>query len=676
MQENSRAYVYIRFSTKKQKEGDSIRRQTEGLEHFKRAYPDVEIKETFSDEGVSAFNGKNLKEGELLKIDNMIENGVIRKGDYIIVESIDRLTRTQILDSITLVAGWMRKGVRLYTTSDRWIYDYENEDLRQRYAGINYFITVAQRAHEESVMKQLRSRENWKNKRENIMENLKQGKPHTRSLPLWINFNEVTKKFEIVDDIASDIRTIFKYLELYGMHIAIQKLNTNGEKKSNHLFKRNFVNKLTNDKRLFGTYTVSETTQDDNTGNRKATKEIEVPNYFPPIMTEKYFRQVRKIIESRIRWKEGKEVNKQAGNVSKNDVNVFRIITHCGHCNQKMQMTPDYNTLSDGTKVKYKYLKCAGRKMHICDAPQIRYDDLLEAFVAFFEIFKLENIFQTMTNEKIKKMEIDHESAITALSKVENEQKNYNKMLKAYGEQGLEIPDSFMTESVKVAKKLTEAKKKAEEIEQEIIIEKQNNSVILEKEELTQALESNEKRLKLNNYLKGLGVKLYVVQTEARVYIVCENMKNDFLSEENEVNDRIFEKAIQQYFDLNSMSIENELTKKEAIQLYSNVKKAHQEALSESNVSLFLYEKYVFRKYGMQRERVELDESATAPSEVDRYIQYNVENFLLDMSVNSFLDNDITVLCDEVKGLKEELEKINIYTTIKKEFEKIKKTCY
>lgn len=669
----SRGYVYIRFSSKKQKDGDSIRRQERGLEEFQRDYPEVEIVETYSDEGVSAFRGKNLKYGKLREINEMVENGVIRKGDYIIVESVDRLTRSDLLASIDLVSSWMKKGVRLYTTTDRRVYDYANEGMAERFAGINYFIMVAQRSHEESVQKQKRLQEAWEQKRENAHENLKKGKPITRSLPLWIEYKE--NRFVIKEDIASDIRAIFYYLEMYGIDISIQKLNGSGEKKSEHKFTRNYINKLTNDKRLFGTLVTKKTTYDDDTGTRRFIADKEIPNYYPAIMTEKYFRQLRSIISGRALWKESSEYNKLANrssNISKHDVNVFRTITVCGHCNQKFQMTPDYNILADGTKVKYKYLKCAGRRMHICNAPQIRYDDLLEAFVAYFELFKLENIFQTMTGEKIEKLEIQHEQAIAALSKIENEQKNYNKMIKVYNEQGLEVPESFMSDSISVAKKLSKAKKEADEIEQAILIEKQNNSVILEKGELTQALHNNEKKVKLNNYLKGLGVKLYVVQTENRVYIVCENMKNDFLSEQNEENDRIFEKAIQQYFDLNNMEIENELTKKEAIHLYSNVKKAHQKALSESNVSLFLYGKYVFRKHGMQRERVELDESATAPSEVDRYLQYNVENFLLDMSVNSFLDDDITVLCDEVKALKEKLEKINIYTTIQNEFEEIK----
>ncbi|HBQ89950.1 MAG TPA: hypothetical protein DD803_10955 [Alcaligenes faecalis] len=52
------------------------------------------------DKGISAFRGANVRIGRLKGLLDRVENGEIERGDYIIVESIDRLTRQKLTDFV------------------------------------------------------------------------------------------------------------------------------------------------------------------------------------------------------------------------------------------------------------------------------------------------------------------------------------------------------------------------------------------------------------------------------------------------------------------------------------------------------------------------------------------------------------------------------------------------
>lgn len=91
----SKAYAYVRWSTAEQgEEGrDSHSRQDHTWLQAFTEITGVPVVETVIDKGVSAFRGANARTGQLKGLLDRVENGEIGKGDYIIVESIDRLTR-------------------------------------------------------------------------------------------------------------------------------------------------------------------------------------------------------------------------------------------------------------------------------------------------------------------------------------------------------------------------------------------------------------------------------------------------------------------------------------------------------------------------------------------------------------------------------------------------------
>ncbi|MCX6894281.1 MAG: recombinase family protein [Verrucomicrobia bacterium] len=74
------AYSYQRFSSTRQKKGDSTRRQNNAAVEFCKAHG-LTLVDTFRDDSVSAFKGKNFSNesalGEFLRL---VENETVKQG--------------------------------------------------------------------------------------------------------------------------------------------------------------------------------------------------------------------------------------------------------------------------------------------------------------------------------------------------------------------------------------------------------------------------------------------------------------------------------------------------------------------------------------------------------------------------------------------------------------------
>ena len=83
-----RAYSYVRMSTTKQLRGDSLRRQLERSRAFADEHS-LLLDDSLQDLGVSAWKGRNFKQGALGRFLAMVESGEIPKGSYLLIESLD-----------------------------------------------------------------------------------------------------------------------------------------------------------------------------------------------------------------------------------------------------------------------------------------------------------------------------------------------------------------------------------------------------------------------------------------------------------------------------------------------------------------------------------------------------------------------------------------------------------
>src|SRR5262245_1315641 len=87
-------YSYLRFSAMPQERGSSTDRQLERSTEY-AAKHNLNLVRDYKDPGVSAAKGKNITEGKFSLFLKALEDGKIPRGSYLLVESIDRISRQE-----------------------------------------------------------------------------------------------------------------------------------------------------------------------------------------------------------------------------------------------------------------------------------------------------------------------------------------------------------------------------------------------------------------------------------------------------------------------------------------------------------------------------------------------------------------------------------------------------
>jgi DNA invertase Pin-like site-specific DNA recombinase len=214
------AYSYIRMSTDTQLKGDSLRRQSE-LSRKYAAENGLELVENFNlnDIGVSAFRGDNVTEGNLGKFISAVEAGEIAKGSYLLVESLDRISRQRIGAAMTLFQRITAAGISIVTLTDGQIYRANEDDMAQMIVSV----VIMSRAYEESETKSKRLSAAWENKRKNISK-----KVLTSKCPAWLEVKEDRSGYVQISSRVKIVKDIFHLAANgHGSHLITRKLNAN-----------------------------------------------------------------------------------------------------------------------------------------------------------------------------------------------------------------------------------------------------------------------------------------------------------------------------------------------------------------------------------------------------------------------------------------------------------------
>src|SRR5258708_387772 len=115
------AYSYARFSSEKQRHGASLDRQLEAATLYAQTHSLVLDPSTYRDLGVSAFRSKNV-DGALGAFIEAVDAKKIPKGSYLLVESLDRLSRDSVDVALKLFLDITGKGIILVTLMDGQVY--------------------------------------------------------------------------------------------------------------------------------------------------------------------------------------------------------------------------------------------------------------------------------------------------------------------------------------------------------------------------------------------------------------------------------------------------------------------------------------------------------------------------------------------------------------------------
>ncbi|PTP81156.1 recombinase family protein [Vibrio splendidus] len=336
-----KAYLYIRFSSKQQEQGDSVRRQEKAAHEWCKVN-EVELSDmTFEDLGVSAFK-EGGKRPALADLIEAIEMGKISRGSYVLVENDDRLSRLGWYATQQMIRHMVIDlGVKLVVLSSSTVYDTSNiEDIAQNIL----LMFNADRAYKESLRKSDMIRAARQKRRDD--ETL------TGKLPFWL------------DRVDGDIR-LNKRADVVRLIVELKKSGKSNQATARFLndqkipsasgvqWNASAVRVVFSNHAIYGAkaYFITDS-------KRKMHLDKIVENKLPPIVTKADFDAVQ-------------VVKKNVGN--KSTKTPFSNLLKCGACGGGMvQRTSTYK------EKKMIYRKCIGSLEGRCEqTKQIREPDVI-----------------------------------------------------------------------------------------------------------------------------------------------------------------------------------------------------------------------------------------------------------------------------------------------------------
>jgi DNA invertase Pin-like site-specific DNA recombinase len=307
-----RVYSYIRFSSAEQAGGDSVRRQTDAARRYAAANG-FELDEALSlhDLGRSAYAGHHVSEGGALgSFLAACEAGLVPTGSVLVVEAVDRLTRLDHLEAMTLI-GRLVKHVGLHVV--QLGRTFTDDIIRHDMGAIFTLIGAITLGHQESMQKSHRVGSAWEQKRNAAVTTKLR---LTKKAPAWLKPTE--KGFEPIPARVKIIRDIFeRFIAGESRSSIVKDLNQRGVSVwgRGQQWNRSYIFKILTNEAVVGVLQMGRKRRTD---KRRAIVES-VENYFPAIIDATLFAEATR------RTKTGTK-----GRIPSQ--NPFAGVLRCPHC--------------------------------------------------------------------------------------------------------------------------------------------------------------------------------------------------------------------------------------------------------------------------------------------------------------------------------------------------------
>lgn len=313
------AYSYQRFSSPAQAEGDSIRRQTELRDAWLgRSGAVLDTSVTLRDEGKSAFTGahrENPDRHALAAFLRLVEQGRVPRGSYLIVESLDRLSREHIQPALMLFLSLLQSGVRIVQLIPvEQVFDQKSDAMQ-----IMMAVMELSRGHSESAVKSQRLSAAWGEKRKRAAESKA---VMSRACPAWITVRN--GKYALIPEKAEVVRRIFRMAASgHGARAITKALAKDVDPISTRVRKRtgepsgwnvSYVKLILTTRAAFGEY------QPRAKGRPEGPP---IAGYYPAAVTEREYHAVQALLTSRRKRDEQGKWRGVGGRPAKDGANVF-----------------------------------------------------------------------------------------------------------------------------------------------------------------------------------------------------------------------------------------------------------------------------------------------------------------------------------------------------------------
>ncbi len=288
----TKAYSYLRFSTPDQMRGDSFRRQSVLAREYATKHG-LELDETltFHDLGVSAFRGRNAEAGRLGDFLEAVHAGLVARGSYLLVESLDRISRQAARKALRVLESIVDDGVTVVTLSDGRAYDAYtlNDDPMSLMLALMIFI----RSNEESAMKARRLKAAWEGKRAEATS-----KVLTARAPAWLELTP-ERTWRVRGERAEVVRRIFDMAtEGKGQNLISATLNREGvptfgdsTRTPGRHWHRSYILRLLRSPAVVGTLVPHVVEHGEGKKKRVAQKPIE--GYYPAVVDRGVYERVQ-----------------------------------------------------------------------------------------------------------------------------------------------------------------------------------------------------------------------------------------------------------------------------------------------------------------------------------------------------------------------------------------------
>lgn len=347
------AYSYIRFSSAAQGLGDSLRRQSSLAEEWCAANG-IAMAEDYRDLGVSAFRGRNGNDGALGAFLEGVTSGRIARGSYLLVESLDRVSRAEVERAMALFLQIVNAGIIVVTLADGHVYQ---SGSSQMMIDLMYSLLIMSRAHEESLTKSRRLSAAWRQKRADYLAT---GRPITAQGPSWLRL--VDGKWQVIQDRAETVREIFRMSASGHTYASIVRhLNESGVPCMGRAkkWRVSSVAHLLDSRSVMGEFAPKQTGQRSKDRVRAGV----FRNYYPQIVTPEMFARAKRPREADLSMRGRKSKNLFRGLVRHPDGRLF------------------FFAASSGSKSRHDYLRAHG---HFGERPDALMSWRYDLFVVEF----------------------------------------------------------------------------------------------------------------------------------------------------------------------------------------------------------------------------------------------------------------------------------------------------
>lgn len=270
---------------------------------------DLDDRLKLADKGISAFRGRNVVEGKLGLFLEHVKSGEVPEGSYLLVESLDRITRQQVAEAQLAFLNILKAGVTLVTLMDERVYTWAtaNSDMVQ----LIISLAILSRGHEESATKSRRLKEAWEGKRAQATS-----KPLTSKAPAWLRLNSEVSRFELIEERAKVVERIFALtLEGVGQHKIAETFNREGLKpwgRGQH-WQRSYIAKVLSNPAAIGTIVPHQMEHEGGLKRRRPLQPVE--NYYPPVVPKEVFDDVQALQKAKTAPTRGRHAHAPISNI-------------------------------------------------------------------------------------------------------------------------------------------------------------------------------------------------------------------------------------------------------------------------------------------------------------------------------------------------------------------------